>query len=82
MMGDVFDSWKATQVAYVETIFNPNDTATEGYIRASLDNGLMGALPDEMNAYEMSKTLQKLFYARFIVAVWQTSKWTKKPFVL
>ncbi|TIC99105.1 hypothetical protein CH35J_006311 [Colletotrichum higginsianum] len=82
MMGDVFDSWKATQVAYVETIFNPNDTATEDFIRSALDNGLMGAAPDEMNAFEMSKRLQKLFYPRFIAAVWQTRRWTKKPFVL
>ncbi|TQN64627.1 hypothetical protein CSHISOI_10797, partial [Colletotrichum shisoi] len=82
MMGDVFDSWKAAQVAYVKTIFNPNDTATEGYIRGSLDNGLMGTIPDGMNAYEMSKELQKVFYARFIAAIWQSSSWTKKPFLL
>ncbi|KZL67401.1 class 5 chitinase chi100 [Colletotrichum incanum] len=82
MMGDVFDSWKATQVAYVKNVFTPNDTATEDFLRAALDNGLMGATPDDVSAFEMSKMIQKLFYPRFMVSVWQTRKWAKRPFVL
>ncbi|EQB59325.1 hypothetical protein CGLO_00309 [Colletotrichum gloeosporioides Cg-14] len=82
MMGDVFDSWKATQTAYVDNIFSPNNTETENFLIAALDNGLMGATPDDLNAYEMSRMVQKLFYPRFMVSIWQTRKWSKRPFVL
>lgn len=81
-MGDVFDSWKATQTAYVDNIFSPNNTETENFLIAALDNGLMGATPDDLNAYEMSRMVQKLFYPRFMVSIWQTRKWSKRPFVL
>ncbi|KAJ0160220.1 hypothetical protein CTA2_8358 [Colletotrichum tanaceti] len=81
-MGQVFDGWQAAQLAFVKNIFSPNGTASEDFIRASLDNGIMEAATDDRHAYEMSKTLQALFYAKFINAVWADSKWTKKPFVL
>ncbi|KAK1982987.1 hypothetical protein LZ30DRAFT_624338 [Colletotrichum cereale] len=82
MMGDVFDSWKGAQTAYVKKIFSANDTATENFLIAALDNGLMGATPDDISAYDMSKMIQKLFYPRFMVAVWNSRKWAKRPFVL
>ncbi|KAK1993690.1 hypothetical protein LX36DRAFT_642670 [Colletotrichum falcatum] len=81
-MGDVFDSWKAAQAAYVKHIFSPNDTDTENYLVATLDNGLMASAPDEFNTLDISAMLQKLFYPKFIVGVWQTREWAKRPFVL
>ncbi|KAK2036316.1 hypothetical protein LZ31DRAFT_601374 [Colletotrichum somersetense] len=82
LMGDVFNNWKASQTAYVKHIFSPNDTETENFLIAALDNGFVGSTPDDINTYDISTTLQKLFYPRFMVSVWQTRKWSKRPFVL
>ncbi|KAK1948827.1 hypothetical protein LY78DRAFT_742546 [Colletotrichum sublineola] len=82
LMGDVFDSWKEAQTAYVKHIFSPNDTDTENFLIAALDNGFLGATPDDVNTYDISAMIQKLFYPRFMVSIWQTRPWARRPFVL
>ncbi|KAK1988811.1 hypothetical protein LZ30DRAFT_419998 [Colletotrichum cereale] len=82
VMGQVFDQWKGTELAFVKTIFSVKDNQTADFLTATLDNGLMYASPDDLDFREISKMLKKIFYPQLMVTVWQSVAAARQPFIL
>ncbi|EFQ36439.1 uncharacterized protein GLRG_11584 [Colletotrichum graminicola M1.001] len=82
VMGSVFDQWKATEVAFLKNIFTVKDNETMAFLTATLDNGLMSAVPDDIDFREMAQVLKKVFYVQLMVSTWQSVADARQPFVL